>query len=109
MWSTILSLIIETNHGNKDTGGNSNDRGNNKQQSTKSSGGNSDGIGDNDSNNNDNENEGGSGVGGSAALAVAAGRQRVMRSVARLVARTAERSVAVMTAMQPQTSKPHCR
>jgi hypothetical protein len=102
-------LIIETNHGNKDTGSNSNGRGNNKQQSTKSSGGNSDGIGNSDSNNNDNENKGGSSVGGSSALAVAAGRQRVMRSMARLVARTAERSIAMMTATQPQTSKPHCR
>ncbi len=87
MWSTILLSIIETNHGNEDTVGNSDGGGNNKQQSTKSSGGNGDGIGDDDSNGDDDENEGGGGVGGSAALAVAAGQQWVMRSVARLVAR----------------------
>jgi hypothetical protein len=109
MWSTILSLIIETNHGNKDTGGNSDGRGNNKQQSTKSSGGNGDGIGNNDSNDNDDENESSGSIGGSAALAVAGGWRRVMRLVARLRGRTAERSVAMMTATQPQTSKPHCR
>jgi hypothetical protein len=109
MCSTILSLIIETNHGNKDTGGNSDGRGYNKQQSTKSSGGNGDGIGDNDSNDDDNENKGGGGIGGSAALAVAAGWRRVMRLVAMLVARTAERLVTMMMAMQPQTLKPHCR
>ncbi len=109
MWSTILSSIIETNHGNKDTGGNSDCRGNNKQQSTKSSGGNGDGIGNDDSNDDDNENEGSGGVCGSAALTVAAGQRQMMGLVARLVARTAERLVAMMTAMQPQMSKPHCR
>ncbi len=54
MWSTILSLIIETNHGNKEIGGNSDGGGNNKQQSTKSSSGNGDGVGNDDINEHDN-------------------------------------------------------
>jgi hypothetical protein len=93
--ATILSLIIETNHGNEDTGSNSNGGGNNKQQSTKSSGGNGDGIGYNDSNDDNVENKGSGGIGGSAALAVTAGWWRVMRLVARLVARTPTRLVAI--------------
>ncbi len=47
-----------------------------KPQSTKSSGGNSDGIGDHNSNDNDNENKGNGIVDGSMASAVAAGRWR---------------------------------
>jgi hypothetical protein len=79
MWSTILSLIIEINHGNKDNSGKSNGGGNNKQQSTKSSGGNGDRNGNDDSNNNDNKQECNGSIGGSVALAVAAGRQQCKR------------------------------
>jgi hypothetical protein len=49
------------------------------QQSTKSSGGNSDGNGNNDSNDNNDENEGNGVVDGSVVLAVAAGRRRQKR------------------------------
>jgi hypothetical protein len=55
--------------GDKDTGGNRDGGGLNKQQSTKSSGGNGDKNGDNDSNDNDDENDGNGGIGSSAALA----------------------------------------